>query len=147
MKRRILLGTFVTSREERGRWYDAAVSVRAEVARDFARAFAKCDVLMAPTMPMRAFRLGERTADPRTMYAADVLTVPANLAGVPAGSVPVQRDGLPMGLQVIGRQNDDRRIRRIVAPREWAPTWRRALEPVDKSRSTQRPPSPQRRNA
>lgn len=107
VKRRILLGTFVTSREERGRWYDAAVRARAEVARDFARAFAQCDVLMGPTMPTRAFRLGERVADPAAMYAADVLTVPANLAGVPAGSVPLRVDGLPVGLQVVGPQGAD----------------------------------------
>lgn len=106
-KRRILLGTFVTSREERGAWYDAALAARDEVARDFHKAFDQCDVLMTPTMPVRAFRLGERMTDPRAMYAADVLTVPANLAGIPAGSVPLQVDGLPVGLQIMGREGDD----------------------------------------
>lgn len=110
VKRRILLGTFVTSREERGRWYDAAVRVRAQVARDFAAALADVDVLMGPTMPMRAFRLGERAETPRTMYAADVLTVSANLARVPAGSVPLAVDGLPVGLQVVGRAREDARV-------------------------------------
>lgn len=107
VKRRILLGTFVTSREQRGRWYDAAVRARAEVARDLARAFERCDVLMGPTMPTRAFRLGERVEDPRAMYAADVLTVPANLAGVPAGSVPLRVEGLPVGVQVVGPRGTD----------------------------------------
>lgn len=106
-KRRILLGTYVTSRDERGAWYDAAVKARAQVAREFASALSAVDVLMGPTMPMRAFRLGERASDPRAMYAADVLTVSANLARVPAGSVPLAVEGLPVGLQVIGRHGDD----------------------------------------
>ena len=109
-KRRILLGTFVTSRAERGRWYDAAVRARGEVARDYSRALGGVDVLMGPTMPTRAFALGERATDPRAMYAADVLTVGANLANVPAGSVPLRVEGLPVGLQVIGRAGDDVRV-------------------------------------
>ena len=110
VKRRILLGTFVTSREERGAWYDAAVRARAQVAREFEAALSACDVLVGPTMPMRAFKIGERSDDPRAMYAADVLTVSANLAGVPAGSVPLKVEGLPVGLQVIGRHGDDGRV-------------------------------------
>lgn len=110
VERRILLGTFVTSREERGAWYDAAVKARAQVAREFAAVLQETDVLMAPTMPMRAFRVGERAQDPREMYAADVLTVSANLADVPAGSVPLRVDGLPVGLQVLGRRGDDARV-------------------------------------
>lgn len=110
VERRILLGTFVTSREGRGAWYDAAVKARAQVAREFSAALAACDVFMAPTMPMRAFPLGERAQDPRSMYAADVLTVSANLADVPAGSVPLRVEGLPVGLQVLGRRGDDARV-------------------------------------
>jgi aspartyl-tRNA(Asn)/glutamyl-tRNA(Gln) amidotransferase subunit A len=110
VERRILLGTFVTSREERGRWYEAARKARAQLAREMAQALADVDVLMAPTMPTRAFRLGERADDPRAMYAADVLTVSANLARVPAGSVPLKVDGLPVGLQVLGREGDDARV-------------------------------------
>ncbi|HUR68174.1 MAG TPA: amidase family protein [Candidatus Thermoplasmatota archaeon] len=110
VKRRILLGTFVTSREERGAWYDAALRARAQLAREFEAALAGCDVLMGPTMPMRAFKIGARTGDPREMYAADVLTVSANLARVPAGSVPLRVDGLPVGMQVIGRDGDDARV-------------------------------------
>ncbi|HVL47770.1 MAG TPA: amidase family protein [Candidatus Thermoplasmatota archaeon] len=109
VKRRILLGTFVTSREERGRWYDSAVAARGVIAEAFARALADVDVLVGPTMPVRAFRVGERVTDPREMYAADALTVSANLADVPAGSVPVEADGLPVGLQVIGRRGEDER--------------------------------------
>jgi aspartyl-tRNA(Asn)/glutamyl-tRNA(Gln) amidotransferase subunit A len=110
VKRRILLGTYVTSREERGRWHDAAVRARAALARDVARALDGVDLIVGPTMPMRAFRLGERVDDPRAMYAADVLTVVANLARVPAGSVPLRVEGLPVGLQVIGREGEDARV-------------------------------------
>lgn len=110
VKRRILLGTYVTSREERGAWYDAAVKARGALAGEFERALSGVDVLMGPTMPMRAFKLGERADDPRAMYAADVLTVSANLARVPAGSVPLDVSGLPVGLQVIGRHGDDARV-------------------------------------
>ena len=102
VKRRILLGTFVTSREERGRWYDAARRARAKVMHEVDAALAEADVLVGPTMPMRAFALGERSHDPRAMYAADILTVSANLAGGPAGSLPLRVDGLPIGLQVMG---------------------------------------------
>jgi aspartyl-tRNA(Asn)/glutamyl-tRNA(Gln) amidotransferase subunit A len=110
VKRRILMGTFATSREERGAWYDAALKARAQVAREFERALSEVDVLMGPTMPMRAFKIGERTSDPRAMYAADVLTVSANLARVPSGSVPLKVEGLPVGLQVVGRHGDDVRV-------------------------------------
>lgn len=110
VKRRILLGTFVTSREERGRWYEAAVRTRAEVERGFQDALRDVDVLMGPAMPMRAFRLGERAHDPRAMYAADVLTVAPSLAGTPAGSVPLHVDGMPVGLQVVGPPGADARV-------------------------------------
>ncbi len=114
VKRRILLGTFVTSREERGRWHDAAVRARAALARDVERALAGVDVLAGPTMPVRAFRLGERVDDPRAMYAADVLTVLANLARVPAGSVPLRVEGLPVGFQVMGRAGEDAGVLRAM---------------------------------
>ncbi|MEA3199895.1 MAG: aspartyl-tRNA(Asn)/glutamyl-tRNA(Gln) amidotransferase subunit, partial [Thermoplasmata archaeon] len=114
IKRRILLGTFVTSRAERARWHDAALRAREAIAQDVRNALARCDVLMGPTMPMRAFRLGERIDDPRQMYAADVLTVLANLARVPAGSVPLRVEGLPVGLQVIGREGDDAGVLRAM---------------------------------
>ena len=107
VKRRVLLGTYATSRGARQAWHEAALRARAQVAREFADALRDVDVLMGPTMPMRAFRLGERAHDPRAMYAADTLTVSANLADVPAGSVPLRVEGLPVGLQVIGRRLED----------------------------------------
>lgn len=110
VKRRILLGTHVTMKEVRGKWYTAALRARDAVGRGFARAFREHDLLLGPTMPFPAFKLGERVADPLAMYAADVLTVSANLAGVPAGSVPIPGPGLPIGLQVLGPRGEDLRV-------------------------------------
>lgn len=110
VKRRILLGTYVTMKEVRGKWYTAALRARDQLARGFARAFQGYDLLLAPTMPFPAFKLGERVQDPLAMYAADVLTVSANLAGIPAGSVPVPGPGLPIGLQVLGPRGHDLRV-------------------------------------
>jgi aspartyl-tRNA(Asn)/glutamyl-tRNA(Gln) amidotransferase subunit A len=117
VKRRILLGTHITLREVRGKWYTAALQARARLAEAFARAFRAHDVLLGPTMPFPAFRLGERVADPLAMYAADVLTVSANLAGLPAGSVPIPTAGLPVGLQVLGPRGEDLRV--LQAMRVW----------------------------
>jgi len=118
VKRRILLGTYVLSSGYRSAWYRRAQRVRDALSADFARAFEEVDVLAGPTSPGPAFRLGERSADPLAMYAADVLTVPASLAGLPAVSVPcglVERDGraLPVGLQLIGPRRADARVLRV----------------------------------
>jgi aspartyl-tRNA(Asn)/glutamyl-tRNA(Gln) amidotransferase subunit A len=117
VKRRILLGTHITMREVRGKWYTAALRARDQVAEAYARAFHDHDVLLGPTMPVPPFKLGERIHDPLAMYAADVLTVGANLAGVPAGSVPIPGPGLPVGLQVQGPWGEDLRVLR--AMRAW----------------------------
>ncbi|HWG92364.1 MAG TPA: amidase family protein [Candidatus Thermoplasmatota archaeon] len=110
VKRRILLGTYVTSRDRREAWYGKALAAKQAVASDFQRVFEQVDVLAGPTMPFRAFRLGERVADPLAMYASDVLTVSANLAGVPAGTVPLRVEGLPVGFQVMGPRGSDARL-------------------------------------
>ena len=107
VKRRILLGTFVLSAGYAEAWYGRAQRVRTRLARDFEQAFAEVEVVLGPTAPGPAFPLGERADDPLAMYAADTLTVPASLAGLPAASVPcglVERDGarLPVGLQIVG---------------------------------------------
>lgn len=106
VKRRILLGTYALSAGYYGAYYDKAQRVRTLIARDFERAFEQVDVLLTPTSPTPAFRLGERTSDPLSMYLADVYTLPASLAGVPAISVPagtVTAEGtrLPLGVQII----------------------------------------------
>jgi len=102
VRRRIVLGTFVLSAGYYEQYYLKALKVRTLIRRDFDRAFKKYDLLIGPTMPLRAFRLGERIADPLKMYMCDVDTVPANLAGIPALSVPCKTSGLPVGLQLMG---------------------------------------------
>jgi aspartyl-tRNA(Asn)/glutamyl-tRNA(Gln) amidotransferase subunit A len=99
-------------------YYDAyylkAQQVRTLIARDFAEAFRRCDVILTPTAPSSAFAMGEKMDDPIAMYLNDVFTVPVNLAGLPAISVPsgLSGDGLPLGLQVIGRAFDEATVLR-----------------------------------
>jgi aspartyl-tRNA(Asn)/glutamyl-tRNA(Gln) amidotransferase subunit A len=112
VKRRILLGTFVLSAGFYDAYYTQAQKVRALIARDFANAWAHCDVILAPTAPTAAFGLGEKTSDPLSMYLNDVFAVPASLAGLPAMSVPagLNREGLPLGLQIIGKPFDEQGV-------------------------------------
>ncbi|MHA3790238.1 Asp-tRNA(Asn)/Glu-tRNA(Gln) amidotransferase subunit GatA [Sphingomonas sp. YL-JM2C] len=112
VKRRILIGTYVLSAGYYDAYYTKAQKVRALIARDFEEAFRRVDVLLTPTAPSAAFALGEKSADPLEMYLNDVFTVPASLAGVPAMSVPAGLDGqgLPLGLQIIGRPLDEQGV-------------------------------------
>lgn len=112
VKRRVLIGTYVLSAGFYDAYYTQAQKVRALVAQDFARAFEQCDVILAPTTPTASFPLGSLNEDPLTMYLNDVFAVPASLAGLPAMSVPagLNRDGLPLGLQVIGRPFDEQSV-------------------------------------
>jgi aspartyl-tRNA(Asn)/glutamyl-tRNA(Gln) amidotransferase subunit A len=112
VKRRILIGTYVLSAGFYDAYYTQAQKVRALIARDFEAAWASCDVILAPTAPSAAFALGEKMADPLAMYLNDVFAVPASLAGLPAMSVPgaLSRDGLPLGLQIIGRAFDEQGV-------------------------------------
>jgi aspartyl-tRNA(Asn)/glutamyl-tRNA(Gln) amidotransferase subunit A len=110
VRRRIMLGTFALSSGYYGKYYAKAQVARENVRRDFARIFKDVDVIAGPTMPTVAFRLGEKS-DPLSMYLADILTVPANLAGIPAISVPCGKaDGMPVGLQIMGRHFEDERV-------------------------------------
>ena len=104
VKRRILLGTFALASGYYEAYYGRAMRARQLLADDFDRAFEHADVLVCPSIPAPAFRIGEKTADPLTMYLSDVFTVPASLAGLPAISVPsgLTRGGLPLGVQVLG---------------------------------------------
>ena len=112
VKRRILIGTYVLSAGFYDAYYTQAQKVRTLIARDFARAFEQVDVILAPTAPSSAFALGEKSDDPLAMYLNDVFSVPASLAGLPAMSVPagLDRNGLPLGLQVIGRAFDEQGV-------------------------------------
>ena len=109
VKRRILIGTYVLSAGFYDAYYTQAQKVRALIARDFERAWAQCDVILAPTAPSAAFALGDKSEDPLAMYLNDVFAVPASLAGLPAMSVPagLNREGLPLGLQIIGKAFDE----------------------------------------
>jgi aspartyl-tRNA(Asn)/glutamyl-tRNA(Gln) amidotransferase subunit A len=101
--RRIMLGTYALSAGYYDAYYGQAQKVRTLIIRDFERAFADFDVLITPTSPTTAFRIGEKAADPVDMYLSDVYTIPANLAGIPGLSVPCGLvDGLPVGLQILG---------------------------------------------
>ncbi|MDO9367303.1 MAG: Asp-tRNA(Asn)/Glu-tRNA(Gln) amidotransferase subunit GatA [Sphingopyxis sp.] len=112
VKRRIMIGTYVLSAGFYDAYYTQAQKVRTLIARDFDAAFASCDVILAPTAPSAAFGLGEKTADPLAMYLNDVFAVPASLAGLPAMSVPaaLNREGLPLGLQIIGKAFDEQGV-------------------------------------
>jgi aspartyl-tRNA(Asn)/glutamyl-tRNA(Gln) amidotransferase subunit A len=112
VKRRILIGTYVLSAGFYDAYYTQAQKVRTLIARDFEAAWAQCDVLLTPTAPSAAFALGEKSADPIAMYLNDVFTVPSSLAGLPAMSVPggVDKDGLPLGLQIIGKPLDEQGV-------------------------------------
>jgi aspartyl-tRNA(Asn)/glutamyl-tRNA(Gln) amidotransferase subunit A len=102
VKRRIMLGTYALSAGYYEAYYGQAQKVRTLIIRDYEQAFASYDVLVSPTSPTTAFRIGERTDDPLAMYLSDVFTIPANLAGVPAISIPSGLDeaGLPVGVQL-----------------------------------------------
>jgi aspartyl-tRNA(Asn)/glutamyl-tRNA(Gln) amidotransferase subunit A len=112
VRRRIMIGTYVLSAGFYDAYYTQAQKVRALIARDFEQAWASCDLILAPTAPSAAFGLGEKTSDPLAMYLNDVFAVPASLAGLPAMSVPggLSKDGLPLGLQIIGKALDEQSV-------------------------------------
>jgi aspartyl-tRNA(Asn)/glutamyl-tRNA(Gln) amidotransferase subunit A len=110
VRRRIMLGTYALSSGYYGKYYTKAQIARENVKRDFARIFSEVDVIAGPTMPTVAFKLKEKS-DPLSMYLSDILTVPANLAGIPAISVPCGKaGGMPVGLQIMGRPWEDERV-------------------------------------
>ena len=112
VKRRILIGTYVLSAGFYDAYYTQAMKVRTLIQRDFEEAFKQCDVILAPTTPTAAFALGAKVDDPLSMYLNDVFSVPASLAGLPAMSVPagLNKDGLPLGLQLIGPAFDEQAV-------------------------------------
>ena len=121
-RRRILIGTYVLSAGYYDAYYKKAQQVRALIARDFKQAFKRCDVLLTPTTPTAAFAAGEKMDDPVTMYLNDVFTVPTSMAGLPGLSVPagLDSDGLPLGLQLIGRAFDEETLFRAASALERA---------------------------
>lgn len=114
VKRRIMLGTFALSSGYYDAYYKKAQKVRTLIKKDFEDVFEKYDVIIGPTTPTPAFKIGEKTSDPLTMYANDILTIPVNLAGVPGISVPSGfANGLPLGLQIIGKHFDEKTVYRV----------------------------------
>lgn len=103
VKRRIMLGTFALSSGYYDAYYGRAQAVRQLMREEFARAFASCDLLLTPTTPSAAFKVGEKASDPLSMYLSDIFTAPANLVGIPAISVPsvLSGEGLPLGVQLM----------------------------------------------
>ena len=113
VKRRIILGTYALSSGYYDAYYGSAQKVRTLIQRDFAAAFEVADVLVSPTAPTTAFRLGDKLEDPLAMYLNDVATIPANLAGIPGMSLPsglAEEDGLPAGFQVLAPATCDDRL-------------------------------------
>lgn len=127
VKRRIMLGTYVLSAGYYDAYYLKAQQVRTLVRRDYERAFEQVDVVAMPTSPTPPFRLGEKTSDPLAMYLADVFTVSANLAGLPAISLPCgfSRDNLPIGLQLTGRPFDEAALLAAADAYQRDTTWHR----------------------
>jgi aspartyl-tRNA(Asn)/glutamyl-tRNA(Gln) amidotransferase subunit A len=122
VKRRIMLGTFALSSGYYDAYYKKAQQARTLIKKDFEDVFANYDVIIGPTTPTPAFKIGEKIDDPLTMYANDILTIPVNLAGVPGISVPCgfSKEGLPLGLQIIGKHFDESTIYRVAHAYEQA---------------------------
>lgn len=121
VKRRIMLGTFALSSGYYDAYYKKAQQVRTLIKKDFDDVLADYDVIIGPTAPTTAFKIGEKVDDPLTMYANDILTIPVNLAGVPAISVPCGlSNGLPVGLQIIGKHFDESTVYRVAHAYEQA---------------------------
>ena len=121
VKRRIILGTYALSSGSYEKFYGAALKVRTLIQRDFDAAFAKADVLVSPTAPTTAFKIGEKLEDPLAMYLNDIATIPANLAGIPGMSVPnglAEEDGLPVGIQILAPARADARLYQVGAALE-----------------------------
>jgi len=114
-QRRILIGNYVLSSGYYDAYYKKAAQVRTVMINEFNEALDRFDVLIGPVAPTVAFKLGENTADPLKMYLADIMTVPASLAGLPAVSVPIEKAGMPVGLQIIGQLETDSTVLALAA--------------------------------
>jgi aspartyl-tRNA(Asn)/glutamyl-tRNA(Gln) amidotransferase subunit A len=125
VKRRIMIGTYALSSGYYDAYYLKAQKVRTVIRREFDAAFEKYDVLAAPVTPTPAFKIGEKTSDPYAMYLNDVFTLPVNIAGLPGISVPAGFvDGLPVGLQIIGKPFDEATVLRAAYAYEQSQDWR-----------------------
>jgi len=125
VKRRILIGTYVLSHGYYDAYYIRAQKLRRLIAGDFTAAFEKCDIIMGPTSPTTAFKLGEKAADPVQMYLSDIYTIAVNLAGLPGMSIPCGFDGkgLPVGLQIIGNYFSEAKMLNVAHQYQLATDW------------------------
>jgi len=123
VKRRIMLGTYALSAGYYEQWYGKAQRVRTLIKQDFDKVFAQVDILITPTSPTPAFKLGEKVADPLAMYLSDIYTVPVSLSGLPAISIPAGKvEGLPFGLQIIGAHLEEKKVLQAARAYEQATT-------------------------
>jgi aspartyl-tRNA(Asn)/glutamyl-tRNA(Gln) amidotransferase subunit A len=125
VKRRIMLGTYALSSGYYDAYYKKAQQVRTLIKNDFENAFKEADVIVTPTSPTAAFRLGEKTGDPLQMYLADIFTISVNLAGVPGISIPCgfTSNNLPIGLQLIGKHFDEETLLKASYAYEQSTDW------------------------
>jgi aspartyl-tRNA(Asn)/glutamyl-tRNA(Gln) amidotransferase subunit A len=131
VKRRIMIGTYALSSGYYDAYYLKAQKVRTVIRREFDAAFERYDVIAAPVTPTPAFKIGEKTSDPYAMYLNDVFTLPVNIAGLPGISVPSGFvDGLPVGLQLIGKPFDEVSVLRAAYAHEQTNDYRNHLPPL-----------------
>jgi aspartyl-tRNA(Asn)/glutamyl-tRNA(Gln) amidotransferase subunit A len=124
VKRRIMIGTYALSAGYYDAWYLKAQKVRTLIRREFDAVFEKCDALITPTSPTVPFKIGEKTENPLAMYLSDICTLPINIAGVPAISIPAGfADGLPIGMQIIGKHFREETVLRVAYAYEQATEW------------------------
>ena len=137
VRRRIMLGTYVLSSGYYDAYYNKAMQVRTLIRRDFEAAFEKCDVLLTPASPVPAYGINDEM-DPLTMYMLDVTTIPVNMAGLPGISLPCgqDKDGMPVGMQLLGQTFDEKSIIRAAYAFECTKTYKRpdALGTVEAER-------------
>jgi aspartyl-tRNA(Asn)/glutamyl-tRNA(Gln) amidotransferase subunit A len=131
VKRRIMLGTYALSAGYYDAYYLKAQKVRTLIKREFDQAFEKCDALVTPTSPIVPFKLGEKLEDPMQMYLSDVCTLPINIAGIPAISIPAGfADSLPIGMQIMGKPFSEEILLRIAFAYEQATDWHKRKPPL-----------------
>jgi aspartyl-tRNA(Asn)/glutamyl-tRNA(Gln) amidotransferase subunit A len=131
VKRRIMLGTYALSAGYYDAYYLKAQKMRTLIKREFDQAFEKCDALVTPTSPIAPFKLGEKLEDPMQMYLSDICTLPINIAGIPAISIPAGFAGnLPIGMQIMGKTFSEEMLLRIAFAYEQATDWHKRKPPL-----------------
>jgi aspartyl-tRNA(Asn)/glutamyl-tRNA(Gln) amidotransferase subunit A len=132
VKRRIMLGTYALSSGYIDAYYVKALKVRRMIRQDFDQAFAQCDVIIGPTAPTAAFKIGEKSNDPLAMYLSDIYTISANLAGIPGISIPCgfTKGGLPIGLQILGAPFAEEELLRVARMFERETDWNQRRPPL-----------------